>query len=1141
MFTRRVWRTSTAVRKGARRHPLSSILTFILGLGPALFLAQPVRAQISTTATISGTVSDPSGAAVAGAKVTVMNENTGVTTTTQSNADGSFVASGLPVGNYKVSVVKEGFRTFTEEHIVVHPATVTNVTAVLQLGQVSSEISVVASAQQVQTATSEVSSQVSEQQVETLPLNGRNYQSLSALMPGVTNTSPGSAQNQGGFLTSNTMSINGMGQSGTLYTLDGIWNMNTGNMTQTTITPNPDTIQEVRVLQNNYSVQYSIMGANVVLLQTKSGTDQFHGSLFEYLRNDALDARNFFSPTVPPLKQNIFGGTIGGPIKLHRSSTPNTFFFYSLQFVRQHIASTVRGADPTEAMRNGDFSFDCPAGFNASGICSSAASPNIQLKNPATGLPFPNNQIPSGLINSSSLALLNAKATLPNNLAGGFQNFINLTPQINTQHDDEIRVDHNFGEKYRLMAEYLDERQLNKNPNETFLGSPYTTSTDPITTRNQLAQIQLTATLSPSMVNTVAIAMNNYVVDLALAGITQRSQVPDFNEVLPFEGGFGSDRLPQITFAGGWAPLGVSYNLPLNHASDLENTLSDDWSWLRGAHYIQAGMNIVFGTKRQTDFATSNGNWFFDGSFSGDPIADYLLGQATSLQQASTETRPYVHYKIVSPYVQDRWKVTRKLTLTVGIRPEYVPVPHPQIGYETVFDPTKYDPAKAPIVNLDGTITPTASYDANNGLIFNGLNGVPLNFADKHKWVWSPQIGFAYDIFGDGKTALRGGYGITYNRVPTGTDCSYFCGDNPPRVQSITLTPVSFPNSTGGKPAPPGALTLSASEDLNLKPVGMLQTYSLSIEHQFGSWITSLAGAGNIGHNMGTYWDRNQPFPVNGAVPGYPSGSYNYDPRINFDPARNAPDFEYYFAPYQGYAGMNTNVSLANARWNALEVNVRHPVGSNLFLSAAYTWQHGLSDTRGLVFFENNNTTQDIYHPRAEYGTSNLNAYHILSVSYIWSLPWYQNAKGIEGAALGGWKYSGIATIQSGFAQDAGLSVANQGIAKLPDRTGTAISGSKTVNEWFNTAAFAAPAFGFFGSAGTGSIMGPGLVNFDMAFYKTFRFTERQNLEFRAELFNIFNHTNFNALSRNLGAGDFGKVTSARDPRIVEFALRYHF
>ena len=698
MFTRRVWRTSTAVRKGARRHPLSSTLTFILGLGPALFLAQPVRAQISTTATISGTVSDPSGAAVAGAKVTVMNENTGVTTTTQSNADGSFVASGLPVGNYKVSVVKEGFRTFTEEHIVVHPATVTNVTAVLQLGQVSSEISVVASAQQVQTATSEVSSQVSEQQVETLPLNGRNYQSLSALMPGVTNTSPGSAQNQGGFLTSNTMSINGMGQSGTLYTLDGIWNMNTGNMTQTTITPNPDTIQEVRVLQNNYSVQYSIMGANVVLLQTKSGTDQFHGS-----------------------------------------------------------------------------------------------------------------------------------------------------------------------------------------------------------------------------------------------------------------------------------------------------------------------------------------------------------------------------------------------------------------------------------------------------------NGVPLNFADKHKWVWSPQIGFAYDIFGDGKTALRGGYGITYNRVPTGTDCSYFCGDNPPRVQSITLTPVSFPNSTGGKPAPPGALTLSASEDLNLKPVGMLQTYSLSIEHQFGSWITSLAGAGNIGHNMGTYWDRNQPFPVNGAVPGYPSGSYNYDPRINFDPARNAPDFEYYFAPYQGYAGMNTNVSLANARWNALEVNVRHPVGSNLFLSAAYTWQHGLSDTRGLVFFENNNTTQDIYHPRAEYGTSNLNAYHILSVSYIWSLPWYQNAKGIEGAALGGWKYSGIATIQSGFAQDAGLSVANQGIAKLPDRTGTAISGSKTVNEWFNTAAFAAPAFGFFGSAGTGSIMGPGLVNFDMAFYKTFRFTERQNLEFRAELFNIFNHTNFNALSRNLGAGDFGKVTSARDPRIVEFALRYHF
>ena len=1072
-------------------------------------------AQLSTSATINGTVTDASGAVIPQASVVVINEATGVRTTTQTNNDGSFVLPGLVVGTYTVTVSKQGFQTHTEKGVVLHPTAVTTVNAALNVGAVVSEVTVAASAAQIQTATHELSSEVAEEQVATLPLNGRNYQSLSALMPGVTNMNPGVAQNQGGFLTSNVMSINGMGQSGTLYTLDGIWNMNTGNMTQTTITPNPDTVQEVRVLQNNYSVQYSLMGANVVLLETKSGTEKFHGTGFEYFRNDALDARNFFSPTVPGLKQNIFGYTLSGPVFIpnhYNTNRQKTFFFWSQQWVRQHIASTVLGATPTADMRNGVFSHP--------------------ITDPVTGQPFPTDGaghwvIPQDRLSSDALALLNAHAQLPNNPAGGFNNFINLTPQINTQRDDEIRVDHNFTDKVRLLAEYLDERQLNKNPNDTFLGSPFTTSSDPITTRNQLAQLQLTATISPAMVNTISVAMNNYVVDLAIAGITKRSQVPGFREVLPFEGGFGSDRLPQVNFTGGWSPIGVAYTLPLNHASDLEDTLTDDWSWLRGNHYIQAGINIVFGTKRQTDFAASNGQWFFNGQFTGDPIADYLLGLPNQFQQASTETRPYVHYKIVSPYAQDRWKINRKLTVTAGIRLEYLPAPHPQRGYETIFDPARYNPANAPIVNNDGTITPTATYDPLNGLIFNGVNGVPLNFADTYKYMWAPSVGFAYDVFGDGKTALRGGYGITYNRVPTGTDCSYFCGNNPPRVQSLTLINPPFPNPAGGVVAPAGTPTM-VSEDLNLHPAGMIQTYSLSLEHQFaGNWFTSIAGAGNIGHHVGTYWDRNQ------ALPDPP---YDFNPLIN-----SGTVFAYKFAPYLGYGQINTNVSYANLYWNALEINVRHPIGHNLFLTVAYTWQHGLSDTRGQVFFENSNTTQDTYHPRSGYGTSNLNAPQILAISHIWSLPWYQQAKGLTGAALGGWKYAGITTIQSGFALDPGLSVAFQGLATRPDRISGSLTGPKTVQQWFNTAAFAQPPAGYFGNAGTGIIQGPGVINFDMAFYKDFRIKERHTIEFRAELFNIFNHTNFSGVQTAFGAGNYGQITSARDPRIAEFALRYSF
>ena len=1098
-------------------HKCSVALVGALGVAACLLFAAPAWAQMSSTATISGTVADASGGAVPQASVAVINEATAVRLTTASNNDGSFVVPGLVVGTYTVTVTKQGFQSSTEKGILLHPGMVTPVNIVLRVGQMVSEITVHASAAQIQTATQELSSQVSEEQVATLPLNGRNFSSLSAVMPGVTNVYPGEPLNQGVY-QGDAMSINGMGIAGSLYTVDGIWDMNTGGMGSQTITPNPDTIQEVRVLQNNYSVQYSLMGAAVVLVQTKSGGEKFHGSAFEYLRNDALDARNFFSPTVPALKQNIFGYTLGGPVYIpnhYNTNKEKTFFFWSQQWVRQDMASTVRGASPTTDMRNGIF--------------------NDKIIDPTTGLPFPTNGtgqyvIPPGRINSSALALLDAQALPPNNPAGGFLNYINVNPSINTQRDDEIRIDHNLSDKVRLLAEYFDERGWNKYSYDAFLGSPYANTTNPQQFQDQLAQLQLTATLSPSMVNTVAVAMNNLVLNLGMAGIYERAQVSGFKEVLPFEGGFGSDRLPQIAFTGGWSPIGTPIELPLNHAADLEDTLTDDWSWLRGNHYIQAGINIVFGTKRQTDFAASNGVWAFSGQFTGDPIADYLLGDAATLTQANTETRPYAHYTEVSPYVQDRWKVNHKLTVTAGLRVIHAPVPHAQYAYASAFDPTKYNPANAPIVNDNGTITATPTYDPLNGIVINGVNGIPLNFDTKHEWDWAPSVGFAYDPFGGGKTALRGGYGITYHRVITGSDCAYYCSDNVPMVNSLTMITPSFPNPLGAALAPPSAPSLQ-SQDSDLYPFTMVQSYSLSLEHQFaGNWLASIAGAGDVAHHIGTTWDRNQ------ALPDPP---YDYNPLIN-----TGNVFAYKYAPYQGYGTITTYVSYGNLKWNALEIALRHPVGQNLFLTVAYTWQHGLSDFRGNSGFQagaGGQLVQDYYHPGSGYGTSNFNVPQVLAISHIWTLPWYKSATGIEGAALGGWKYAGITTIQGGFALDPGLSVAHQGLATRPDRTSAPIAGPKKVQEWFNTVAFAAPAYGYFGNAGTGIIPGPGLINFDMAFYKDFRIKEAHTLEFRAELFNIFNHTNFSSVDTTFGSGTYGQLTGAHSPRIAEFALRYQF
>jgi hypothetical protein len=659
-------------------------------------------------------------------------------------------------------------------------------------------------------------------------------------------------------------------------------------------------------------------------------------------------------------------------------------------------------------------------------------------------------------------------------------------------------------------------------------------------THNKLAQVALTSVLTPNLVNTTSLAMNIFDLDLNLVGLDTINQIPGFTESLPYNG-YISNRIPLVTFSGGIAPEGITAARPLTHAADLDDTAGTDFSYLRGRHFMQFGFTLVFNTKRQNVGTATNGQFTFSGASTApaaggvtadDALADFLLGYAATFTQVSGEPRVAVHGAEFSPYVEDRFKLTKNLQVTAGVRFYHMPLPYGTPGSETNFVPSQFVLANAPAVAPGGTITPGPTYNPYNGLIPNGttsLGSAPTNFSNSHVYYTAPLAGFAWDVFGDGKTSVRGGFGITYTRIFTNQDCSFSCASNPPAFQTLSLTNVAFPAVVGSGTARAAAIGSLTTADQNIQST-QIQSYSLIVQRELSAaWIASIAGAASQARHQVATININQPLPVSG---------YDFNPAINaganspyyYQPAGSATPAQY--SPYPGYAAISELATEQSQNWNAMEVSVRHP-GQHLFATVAYTYSKDLS-TNPL----------DIYHPYKYYGpVSGLDFRHSLSTTAIYSLP--GRKEGLLGLLAGGWKLSGIGTVRSGTSLSPGLSISKQGIAVRPDLVpGAAIRGPKNKAAWFNQYAFTAPQAGFFGNAGTGIIRGPALMVLDAAFYKEFHWTEKRFFEFRAEAFNVLNHTNYttvNTTYNGSATGAFGTVTAAADPRILEFAGRIHF
>lgn len=1100
---------------------------------------------------ISGTVVDATGALVAGAVVSVEEQSSGVAVTLRTNRDGYYSAEGLSAGRYSVKITDKGFQTSITSGLALSPGQRIADNVTLKLGSVSTKYIVNASTLQVNTQTSESAGTISSKQINNLMLNGRNFQTLGISIPGVSSTSGADSLNGGGLEGSMTLIVNGQSTEYTTYSVDGVYDMNSGNLSNVNILPIVDAISEFSIYKDNYSAQYGGAGSGQVVVQTKTGGKDFHGAAWDYLRNNAFDANNYFSTTSQDLHQNIFGFTLGGPVifpTLHGvNRVKRTFFFASGQWYVISAGQVSRGAVFTNAMRQGDFS-SSPTLPTDKTLSLDAHSRELLAAEGKTNCISGATELNPSCFDPVAVALVKTYMPLPNDVSGGFLNYVNSDPLTTSQADYIYRIDRKMRNNDQLTGRVMYEEVKNGFPFDNWGGMPYTTTTDSYYTTALNALVRYQIGITPNLENTISLAetydkprIKTLTGGTLPAGVTIKQQ---------FQNAPTLNRMPNVGLSGGWSGFGVSGE-PIT-ASDGEGIMQDDASWVHGKQVIQAGLLYMFGIKRQNVFTTPQGSFTFTGIHTGDPAADFMLGLNATYSQASNQKLGSYHYRQAAWYLQDDWNVMPRLSLNLGIRWVYFSNDTVSGNEVTTFNPDLYDSAQAPVVNVDGSLVVNAENqpvtsqgsEANllNGLEFAGRNGVPSGFFIPKKTNYAPRVGFAYDVFGNGKTSIRGGYGIGYSRIPLEQIYNAY-GSNPPYNLTANILNSLLSDGTAGTQAAPTTQTLS-NVPLHFTP-SQIQTYSLTVEQQImPNMVASLAYAGSVGRHLSTWqggYDFNFPLPVSQPstdgclAPGQAStDKYDFDPCINVGLA--SPD---YTRPYKGYSTMNNEYDEGSSNYNSLQSSLRYSA-SNLQLTFAYAYQKVLGTigqhSAGSAGSQST-PAQNMRDFHAEYGPPSYDFTNDVAATWVYNLPFLSRRKSLVSTLFGYWSISGLALHQSGFAMSPGISTSTAGLAIRPNQIKPYSKVGK-LSEWFDTTDFSAPQYGYFGNARNGVIRGPAYTSFNVALKKTWPLVSRLKLQFRAESFNVANHPNFQSVDTSLGDGSYGQVTNSGDPRILEFALK---
>lgn len=1132
------------------RRQLSFFLAVFLSLVFALMGSGLALAQ-ETSGSILGTVTDPSGAVIPRAEVVVTNRQTSNQQTTATTGAGIFNFPNLPIGDYDLKVSKEGFKQYVHSEIHLNVNDKLNFQVVLTVGAATQSVTITGEAPILQTASGEISNLVGSAQMAALPLNGRDFNQLVDLAPGVAPDN-GRISSGEGLFSNTAASINGSISDSNTFLVNGMYNMDNGSNAGLLVTPSVDSISEFKILRNNYSAEFGTGTGAIVTIVTKSGTRAFHGDAYEFLRNDALDAANFFTNATntqkSKLRQNDFGGTIGGPFwipGLYNTDRSKDFFFVS-QEVRREIRGNVATDNvPSLRQRQGVLDPTCASTTTA---CTPVAADPFEV--PISG----EANVDPSLIDPNSVALLD-RYPLPNaNFVQNGFNFIANEPLVTTVDDENIRWDHYIGQKARVMANFMRMSQGLNNINSQLWGDDsFPSVNSDWKWVGRLATLHLTYTINPHIVNDFRFGYSHNHISF----VTSATSDP----TLASRSGFTYTELFPATSGSFPAMYGVENFGALVHTAPFFNKtdnffIKDDVAFTFGAHTVTTGVDIGLLRKQEPANGGDNEN---AGTLGFDTFSNLLLGNLQNYTEEQTLNPVRGRYEDYAAFVQDDYKILNNLTLNLGLRWQYLsPIfaAHDNIAN---FYPSRYDPSQcSPAAFTSGGLIDPALCNTVNGIVTPQTAGINRALVEKHMNYWEPRFGLAW-VPGvlDKKLVFRGGFGIYHGR-DAGSQTSAL-GRQPPFDIVASIDNTTFSQLAPFNPAlPQPPAELSALGAVHNYPAGY--QYSAGVQYQLGSNTTletDYVGSHQI--HLGRNRDINQPLP-----------QYQlpiYEGLVGANTVR----------PYLGYSIINLNERDGISRYNSLQVFANHRVDHyGLQFQIAYTWSRNLSNTINQDTEGHNQPVQNAYNTAAEYAVANQNTPNSFSANYLWSLPWFKSAKGVRGQVLGGWQMVGITTFRTGLpvniCEDADYAGTRSEACLRPNLVSNPnlSKGSRSLQMFFDPNAYVMQPVGTFGNAARNLIVGPGINDTDFSFFKNFNLPwfgrgganslggESANLQFRAEFFNVFNHTQFSGVNSTFipqvdsngnplpglpsdpGSG-LGIVTDTRAPREIQFGLKFLF